>query len=161
MTLPPQYEKISRPPWEEYFMQIAFLVAKRATCLRRQVGAVIVKDRHILTTGYNGPPKGFHHCDEHGGCPRLQANVESGKGHDACWALHAEQNAIIQAGYHGVSIRDSELYCTTQPCSICAKMIINAGITKVYYVGGYPDALSNELFAKTGVALVKLEWQGK
>lgn len=147
---------MKRPPWEDYFMQIAFLVAKRSTCLRRQVGAVIVKDRHILTTGYNGPPTGFWHCDEQGGCPRMLNAIPSGQGHDTCWALHAEQNAIIQAAYHGVCIRDATLFCTNQPCNICAKMIINAGIVQVYYAEPYPDSMTLELFEKTGVMMQQL-----
>ncbi len=148
---------INRPSWEEYFMAIAFMVAKRSTCIRRQVGALIVKDRHILTTGYNGPPKGFQHCDEGLQCPRVRDAIPSGQGHELCWALHAEQNAIIQAAYHGVAIKGAVLYCTTQPCSICAKMIINAGIVCVYFVGAYPDALALELFQATGVDLVQMQ----
>lgn len=151
----------NRPSWEKYFMGIAYMVAKRSTCTRRQIGALIVKERHILTTGYNGPPKGFLHCDEGPKCPRVRDNIPSGTGHDQCWALHAEQNAIIQAAYHGVSIKGADLYCTTQPCSICAKMIINAGIKCVYYVGEYPDDLTQELFVQTGIAMVKMEWETK
>ena len=136
---------MDRPSWPQYFMEIAHVVAKRSTCMRRQVGAVIVRDKQILSTGYNGAPKGLPHCEETG-CIRQELNVPSGERHELCRAIHAEQNAIAQAAYNGVSLKDSTLYCTTAPCSLCAKMIINAGIKKVYYEGSYPDARAMEYF---------------
>ena len=144
-----------RPSWDEYFMDITCLVAKRATCLRRAVGAVVIKDRRLLSTGYNGAPSSVRHCAETG-CLRQQLNVPSGERHELCRGIHAEQNAIIQAAYHGVSIKGATLYCTNQPCSICAKMIINAGIVRIVYVDGYADPLSSEMLAEAGIELVKL-----
>ena len=137
-------------------MEIAELVAKRATCLRRSVGAVIVKDKQILSTGYNGAPSGVAHCLEVG-CLREQLNVPSGERHELCRGIHAEQNAIIQAAYHGVTIRGSMLFCTNLPCSICAKMIINAGIKKIYYRSGYADPLSREMLAAANVDIIQLQ----
>ncbi len=124
-----QFLDNSRPDWNEYFMSIAELVSKRSTCLRRKVGAVIVKDKRILSTGYNGAPSGIKHCIETG-CLRERLNVPSGERHELCRGLHAEQNAIIQAAYHGVEIKDSVIYCTNLPCVICTKMLINAGRRK-------------------------------
>ena len=149
-------EDVGRPSWETYFMQIANLVGKRATCLRRTVGAIVVKDRRILSTGYNGAPTGVRHCQETG-CLREQLQVPSGERHELCRGIHAEQNAIIQAAYHGVSIRNASLYCTNLPCSICAKMIINAGIKVIYYLAGYADAMSQEMFREAGVEVVKID----
>lgn len=148
-------ESGGRPSWETYFMEIAGLVGKRSTCLRRAVGAIIVKDRRILSTGYNGAPTGVRHCEETG-CLREQLNVPSGERHELCRGIHAEQNAIIQAAFHGVSIRDASLYCTNLPCSICAKMIINAGIKVIYYESGYSDAMSEEMLAEAGVGVFKI-----
>ena len=147
---------MQRPSWEEYFMEIAYLVAKRSTCLRRQVGAVIVKSKNILATGYNGVPRGITHC-EVTGCLREKLNVPSGERHELCRGLHAEQNAIIQAAYHGTSIAGADLYCTNRPCIICSKMIINAGIEKVYYQDGYSDPLAEEMIAESGLTLIKME----
>jgi dCMP deaminase len=144
-----------RPSWENYFMGIAKLVAKRSTCLRRSVGAIIVKDKRILTTGYNGAPSGIRHCLEVG-CLREQLNVASGERHELCRGIHAEQNAIIQAAFHGVSIKDSALFCTNLPCSICAKMIINAGIKKIYYLTGYADAISEDMLREAAVEIIKM-----
>lgn len=135
-------------------MDITCLVAKRTTCLRRAVGAVIVKDRRLLSTGYNGAPSNVRHCAEVG-CLRQQLNVPSGERHELCRGIHAEQNAIIQAAYHGVSIKGGTLFCTTQPCSICAKMIINAGIVRIVYQDGYADPLAIEMLAEAGVELEK------
>jgi dCMP deaminase len=149
----------SRLSWDEYFMEIAQLVAKRSTCLRRQVGAVLVKDKKILATGYNGAPTGLEHCLDVG-CLRERLNIPSGERHELCRGLHAEQNAIIQAAYHGVSIRESTLFCTNLPCSICIKMVINAGIKTVVYLNGYADALSLDLIAKSGVKLIKFSELG-
>ena len=145
-----------RPSWETYFMEIAVLVAKRSTCLRRSVGAVVVKDRRLLSTGYNGAPTHVRHCHQTG-CLREQLKVPSGERHELCRGIHAEQNAIIQAAFHGVSIRDASLYCTNLPCSICAKMIINAGIKAIYYLSGYADSMSEEMLDEAGVKVIKLE----
>lgn len=147
--------EIPRPSWDNYFMDIACLVAKRATCLRRAVGAVVVKDRRILATGYNGAPSKVRHCAEVG-CLRQQMEVPSGERHELCRGIHAEQNAIIQAAYHGVSIKGGTLFCTNLPCSICAKMIVNAGIVRIVYQDGYADPLSHAMLAEAEVALVKL-----
>ena len=145
----------NRPSWGTYFMDITALVAKRTTCIRRAVGAVIVKDKRILSTGYNGAPSGVPHCTEVG-CLREKLNVESGMRHELCRGIHAEQNAIIQAAYHGVSVKGASLYCTTQPCSICAKMIINAGITTIYYRSGYADELARNMLDEAGIAMVQI-----
>ncbi|MEE8541964.1 MAG: cytidine/deoxycytidylate deaminase family protein [Desulfobacterales bacterium] len=139
-----------RPSWETYFMDIAFLVAKRSTCRRRAVGSVIVKNRRILSTGYNGAPSGIRHCIEVG-CLREELKVPSGQCHELCRGIHAEQNAIIQAAFHGASIKDSTLFCTNLPCSICAKMIINAGITRIYYHSGYADKMSEEMLKEANI----------
>ncbi len=141
---------INIPDWDDYFMQITHLVAKRSTCLRRQVGAVAVKDKRILTTGYNGAPRGMKHCDEVG-CLREQMQVPSGERHELCRGLHAEQNAIIQAALYGIGIQDTLLYTTHQPCILCAKMIINAGIKQIYYHQGYPDELAMQMLAEAGI----------
>ncbi|MEZ4526841.1 MAG: cytidine/deoxycytidylate deaminase family protein [Desulfobacterales bacterium] len=147
-------EKGTRPSWEEYFMDITELVARRSTCIRRSVGAVIVKDRRLLATGYNGAPSGLAHCCETG-CMREKQNVPSGQRHELCRGIHAEQNAIIQAAYHGVSIKDASLFCTNLPCAICAKMLINAGIKTICYKSGYADPLSVEMFREAGVQVTK------
>ena len=149
-------EKMSRPCWEEYFMDITDLVARRSTCIRRAVGAVIVKDKRILATGYNGAPTGIAHCSETG-CVREKRNVPSGQRHELCRGIHAEQNAIIQAAYHGVSIKDASLFCTNLPCSICAKMIINAGIRTVWYKSGYADPMSLEMFKEANVQVIPFQ----
>lgn len=141
---------MERPSWNEYFMDITRLVARRSTCMRRQVGAVMVKEKNILATGYNGTPSGIMHCDVTG-CLREQLNVPSGERHELCRGLHAEQNAIIQAARHGVNISGSTLYCTNSPCIICTKMLINAGIRKVVYLEGYSDNLSVEMLGEAGI----------
>jgi len=135
-------------------MSIAELVATRSTCLRRHVGAVLVKDRRILATGYNGAPAGIRHCEETG-CLRQKISVPSGQRHELCRGLHAEQNAIIQAAYHGISIAGSTLYCTDQPCVICSKMLINAGIADIFFLTPYDDPLAEEMFEEAGVRLVR------
>ena len=147
---------MSRPSWPEYFMEIATLVAKRSTCMRRHVGAILVKDKRILATGYNGAPSGLRHCQDVG-CLRQEADIPSGQQHELCRGLHAEQNVIIQSAYHGISIKDSLLYCTNKPCVICSKMIINAGIKKVYYVEGYDDPLSDKMLLDAGLELENLK----
>lgn len=141
-----------RPSWDEYFMEMAELARKRSTCLRRGVGAVIVKDNHVLATGYNGSPAGIAHCSE-AGCLRAQMNVPSGQRHELCRGLHAEQNAIIQAAKMGISIEGATLYCTTQPCVICTKMIINAGITRVVIKESYPDELAQQMAQEAGLKI--------
>jgi len=136
-------------------MSFARLAATRSTCLRRKVGAVIVKGKHIVSTGYNGAPKGVRHCSETG-CLRERLNIPSGQRHELCRGLHAEQNAIIQAALHGVSTEGGVIYCTNQPCAICAKMIINAGIIAVVYDEGYTDELAEEMLKESGVRLIKM-----
>jgi len=135
-------------------MHITRQVARRSTCLRRQVGAVIVQDKRILTTGYNGPPTGLAHCEEVG-CIRQQMDVPSGERTELCRGLHAEQNAIIQAALHGVRIAGSDIYITLQPCVLCAKMLINAGIRRIVYDGDYPDELARRMLAEAGIKLVR------
>ncbi len=137
-------------------MEMAELTAKRSTCMRRHVGAVIVKDRHAIATGYNGAPRGIMHCEERGGCIRQQLNVPSGQRHELCMALHAEQNAIIQAAVMGNSVEGGTIYITHQPCVICAKMIINAGISRIVVKEGYPDELSVEILGEAGLKIVML-----
>jgi dCMP deaminase len=130
-----------RPSWDKYFLEVAYLVAKRATCVRRKVGAVLVKDKRILATGYNGAPSGLKHCIEIG-CLRQKLKIPSGQRHELCRALHAEQNALIQAALYGISVKESTLYSTNQPCIICAKMLINAGIKEIVIASGYPDKMA-------------------
>ncbi len=139
-----------RPSWDEYFMRMAYLVATRSTCTRRHVGAVIVKDRRVLATGYNGPPRGLAHCDITG-CIREELEIPSGERHELCRGLHAEQNAIIQAAVHGVSIKDATIYVTNHPCVVCAKMIINAQIREIVYAEGYPDDLAKLMLLESGI----------
>lgn len=134
-------------------MEIAGVVAKRSTCLRRHVGAVVVKDRRILTTGYNGAPSGLAHCEDVG-CLREKMNVPPGERHELCRGIHAEQNAIIQAAIWGISIKGATLYCTTQPCALCAKMLINAGISRIVYTGDYPDELAMRLLEEARVEII-------
>ena len=136
-------------------MSITKMVAKRSTCLRRSVGAVLVKDKRILATGYNGAPAGLRHCQEVG-CLRDNSAIPSGMRHELCRGLHAEQNVIIQAAYYGTPIRGATLYCTNKPCVICSKMLINSGIKTIYYEEGYDDQLSDEMFAEAGLELLRL-----
>ncbi len=144
-----------RPDWDTYFMDMAKLASRRSSCLRRAVGAVLVKDRRVLSTGYNGVPSGVTHC-EVTGCLRERLNVPSGERHELCRGLHAEQNAIIQAAFHGVSIRAAVLYCTTLPCIICTKMLINAGVRRIVYLDGYADSLTEEMLGEVGMELVRM-----
>jgi len=144
--------KSGRPSWDEYFMSIASLAASRSTCLRRQVGAVLVQDRHIIATGYNGAPKGLPHCLEVG-CLRAELKIPSGQRHEMCIGVHAEQNLLIQAALFGSSPEGATLYCTHQPCILCAKMIVNARIIRVVFKGDYPDALSRRILTQAGVSL--------
>ncbi len=144
-----------RPTWDEYFMRMAHVIATRSTCLRRSVGALLVRDKRILATGYNGAPAGLPHCEEVG-CRRAELGVASGQRQELCRALHAEQNAIIQGALHGVSVCDSVLYCTTQPCVICAKMLINAGVKRIVYEADYNDELSLQMLREAGLELLRL-----
>ena len=143
-----------RPSFDDYFMEMAHVVAKRSTCLRRKVGALLVKDRHILSTGYNGAPKGLKHCSETG-CLREQLGIPPGERHEICRGLHAEQNAIIQAAVFGVSIKDSILYCTNAPCSVCAKMLINAGVKEIIFEDEYPDELAMQMLKEAKIKIKK------
>ncbi|MBN1353387.1 MAG: cytidine/deoxycytidylate deaminase family protein [Candidatus Omnitrophica bacterium] len=148
--------KTRRPGWDEYFLSIAKLVAKRSTCLRREVGAVLVKEKRILATGYNGAPSNIKHCEKTG-CMRQKLKIPSGQRHELCRGLHAEQNALLQAALHGVSVKGGKIYATTQPCIICAKMLINAGIKEIIISGHYPDKMSKEFLkeAKVKVRVLK------
>lgn len=145
-----------RPGWDEYFMTIARVVASRSTCLRRQVGAVLVRENRILATGYNGAPAGLRHCLEVG-CLRERMEVPAGERHELCRGLHAEQNALLQAAVYGISIRGATCYVTHQPCVMCAKMLANAGIGEVVFAGDYPDELARQIFAEAGVRLTRWE----
>lgn len=138
---------MARPSWDEYFMAITEQVAQRATCSRRHIGAVLVKDKRILATGYNGVPSGLAHCDEVG-CLREQRGIPSGTQHELCRGIHAEQNAVIQAARHGIAIDGATCYCTHQPCVLCAKILINAGIKEIVYRDAYPDELACEMLAE-------------
>jgi len=144
-----------RPSFDEYFMKIAWIIATRSTCMRRNVGAVLVKDNHILSTGYNGAPKGFKHCEETG-CLREQLKVPRGQRHELCRGLHAEQNAIIQAAVFGVPVKHATLYVTHFPCSVCAKMIVNAEIKEIVYATEYPDELSQDILKESNIKVRKL-----
>ena len=141
-----------RPTYDEYFMEMAKVVSKRSTCIRRKVGAILVKDKHILSTGYNGAPKGLKHCSEIG-CLREELNVPSGERHELCRGLHTEQNAIIQAAVFGVSIKDSVLYCTNTPCVVCVKMLINAGVKEIVFSGDYPDDLAKKILGESNIKI--------
>jgi dCMP deaminase len=148
-------EIITRPSWDEYFMKLAWLVAERSTCVRHHVGAVIVRDKRILTTGYNGAAAGTKDCLELG-CLRNELNIPSGTRHEICRAIHAEQNAIIQAGTHGININGGTLYCTHSPCILCAKMIANAKIKRVVMSIEYPDETFKKLFKEAGIEYVSM-----
>jgi dCMP deaminase len=147
---------MSRPDNDTYFMRMADLVATRSTCLRRQVGAVIMKEKRVLTTGYNGAPKGLKHCAEVG-CVRTQNNIESGTRHELCRGVHAEQNAVIQAAYFGASIKDASIYTTNFPCVMCAKILVNAGIIEVIYKDDYEDPLSKDIMNESKVIVRRYE----
>jgi dCMP deaminase len=145
---------MNRPDNDTYFMGMAQLISTRSTCVRRQVGAVIVKDKRVLTTGYNGSPKGTKHCEDLG-CIRDQQNIPSGTRHELCRGVHAEQNAVIQAAYFGISIDGATIYTTTYPCSMCSKILINAGIREIVYADSYMDDLSRRLFEETNITVRK------
>ena len=144
-----------RPGWDTYFMRIATEVATRSTCLRRQVGAILVRDRRILATGYNGVPSGLEHCETRG-CLREQANVPSGERHELCRGLHAEMNAMLQAAVHGISITGATLYSTHHPCSLCVKMLINCHVKRVVTTGDYPDQLAKDLIREADITVTRL-----
>jgi dCMP deaminase len=150
---------IERPTWGVYFMDIARLVSRRSTCIRRSVGAVIIRDKRILTTGYNGAPNRIAHCSETG-CLREKMKIPSGEKHELCRGIHAEQNAIIQAALHGISINGGTLYCTNLPCSICVKMLINAGIRNIYYLDGYADIMTTDMLREAGIACERIAMEG-
>lgn len=145
---------MSRPSWDAYFIRMAHLASTRSTCVRRKVGAVIVKDRMVLTTGYNDTPRGVRNCGD-GGCTRCAGDTPSGTGHDTCLCIHAEMNCVIQAAYHGVSVAGGTLYCTYLPCLACAKILLNVGIKRIVFEGDYPDPLSLELLTTADVELVR------
>lgn len=145
-----------RVSWTEYFINIAYMVAERSTCTRRKVGAVAVKDKHILATGYNGVPSGVEHC-LNTGCLRAKLNIPSGERHEICRGLHAEQNVIIQCAVHGISLQGADIYCTTQPCFICTKMLINCGVKRIFCVESYPDELALEMLREANVQLIQVE----
>jgi len=144
-----------RPSWDKYFLDVAGLVARRSTCLRRNVGAILVKDKRILATGYNGAPAGLKHCLDIG-CLRQKLNIPSGQRHELCRALHAEQNALIQASLYGISVKGSMLYATCQPCMICAKMLINAGIAEIIITDGYPDKMAMDFLKQAKIKVRKV-----
>ena len=154
------FEKISnkapRPSWDEYFMKMSSLVAERSTCLRHHIGAVIVKDKRVMSTGYNGAARGIKDCKERG-CLRNELNIPSGTRHEICRAIHAEQNAIIQGAIHGVKIEGATIYCTHTPCMICAKMIVQAGIKEVVSYHNYADADARDFLGEAGILLRKIE----
>lgn len=145
---------MSRPSWHKYFMDIAELVATRSTCLRRKVGAVAVKNKKIISTGYNGAPSGVTHCEKRG-CMRDELNIPSGQRHELCWAVHAEANIVAQAAMHGDCLEGATVYVTTQPCVLCIKLMISAGVDKVIYKGEYPDELTHKIADEAFIDLVK------
>ena len=149
--------------WDKRFMEMADLVATWASCYQpnRKIGAVIVKNKRVMTTGYNGAPAGIKTCRERGECLRRKLNIPSGQRQELCYAVHAEQNAIIQAARLGISIDGATLYCTHQPCVMCAKIIVNSGITRVVYREGYPDDFAREILQEGGVILEQVDAEGE
>ncbi|MBQ7456374.1 MAG: cytidine/deoxycytidylate deaminase family protein [Desulfovibrio sp.] len=147
---------MERLPWSAYFMRIVYLVAERSTCRRRQVGALAVWDNRIIATGYNGIPKGLPHCLEIG-CLREEMHIPSGQRHEMCRGIHAEQNVIIQAATSGISLLGTDLYCTTFPCVLCCKMLINCGIKTIYYAEAYPDDLSKDLLRQAHIPVIQVQ----
>lgn len=148
-------KKFERPSWDEYFIEMAKLVSTRSNCISRKVGAVITVDNQVVSTGYNGAPKGLYHCVDKGGCLRKLNNIESGTRQEVCRAVHAEQNAIISAAVKGVSIKNGTIYTNTYPCSICARMLINAEIKRIVYDSDYSDPLSKEMLEESGIEVVR------
>lgn len=147
---------MQRPNWHQYFMKMAYLVSERSTCLRRKVGAIVVRNNQVISTGYNGAPKHLQHCRATG-CLRKNMKIESGQRHELCRGVHAEQNAIIQAAVNGTSLKQAELYCTHQPCSICSKMIINAEIDQIFIAETYPDKLAEQFLTEAGINVYLLK----
>jgi dCMP deaminase len=145
-----------RPSWDEYFLEMSKLISKRSTCLRRHVGAVAVRDKRILATGYNGAPSGLAHCNDIG-CIRQKLNIPSGQRQELCRGLHAEQNVIIQAVIHKVDLKDSVLYITNQPCVTCTKMLISVGVKKIIILEGYPDELARRMLKEAGIKIIKFK----
>ena len=143
---------MDRPDWNEYFMRMAELAAERSTCIRRKVGAVLVKEKRILATGYNGAPKNIPHCEETG-CLRTEMEIPSGQRHEICRGVHAEQNLIAQSAVHGVKTEGATVYCTNQPCIICSKLLINAGISKIYYKNPYNDEFTEQILKQSKVSI--------
>ncbi len=152
---------MKRIGWDDYFMKMAYLVRERGTCLRRRVGAVAVRDRRVLATGYNGPPRGLPHCDELGGCLRDKLNVPSGERAELSRAVHAEQNIVAQAAFHGASIRGATIYVTNHPCSTCAKILINAGVKEIVFSEGYPDQLGKDILKASTVKVRQVPFDTK
>ena len=150
-------KEIQRPSWDQYFMNIAKVVASRSNCMKRKVAAIIVKDKRVISTGYNGTPRGTRNCNE-GGCPRCNSLASSGTNLEECLCSHGEENAIVQASYHGVSLKDAVIYTTFAPCLQCAKMIINSGISEVIYNMDYPlNQTAFQLFSEAGIFVRKLK----
>ncbi|MGE5379976.1 MAG: deoxycytidylate deaminase [Methylocystaceae bacterium] len=145
----------TRPSWDMYFMEVSRLVATRSTCLRRHVGAVLVRDERIIATGYNGAPQGLPHCADVG-CLREQQGIPSGQRYELCRGVHAEQNAIINAALYGVSTKSSTLYCTDQPCLLCARMIINAGVTRIVHEGNFQDDMALQFLHQAGIKIINI-----
>lgn len=148
---------IKRPSWDEYFMNLAEIAGTRSTCLRHKLGAVMVKNKRIIATGYNGAPRGIEHCLEVG-CLRDKLKIPSGTHHEICMGVHAEQNLVIQAALHGASTEESDVFLTHGPCAVCAKILINAGIKRIVYQNNYPDEFSKKLLKQAKVKLMKLNW---
>jgi len=151
---------MNRPSWEDYFLDMLPKVAARSTCLRHKLGAIITVDNQIVTTGYNGAPKGLKHCDELGGCLRDKENIPSGTQQERCRAVHAEENAILQAAVRGLSIAGGVLYTTMQPCVMCARKIINAGILAVYYQVEYPDKAGIKMLNEATIPVIFVPREG-
>ncbi len=144
---------MSRIDWDDYFIEITKLIAQRSGCLKRHVGAVLVKDNRIIATGYNSAPCGVKECSDRGYC--LRQNSSQGQNLETCYAIHAEQNALMQCCKQGISCNDAVLYCTTKPCNFCMRLLINAGIKKIIYIEDYNDSLTNELATKCNIELIK------
>jgi len=155
--MPDSPQKRLRPSWDEYFMELAYVVSKRSTCISRQVGAVVVKEKRIMTTGYNGAPSGIESCLDRGYCLRRRMDIQSGQHLELCRGSHAEENAIVQAAKFGICLAGGTIYCTHRPCLICSKMLINAGIKKAVYKGDYPHDMGKEMFEEAGVELVNFD----
>ena len=154
------YDGNKRPAWDAYFLAMAMIASTRSTCIRRRVGAVIVAEKRILATGYNGSPAGASHCTDIG-CLRQQLGIPSGERHEICRGSHAEMNAVTQAASSGTSINGCEIYITHEPCSICSKLLINSGCRRIVYMNPYPDELSRTLRAEVGLTSEVFEEHGE